>query len=51
MTLRSLALLAPALALAAVTHAQNQGGGVTAEAWITYDGGTLGTGWRFPIVP
>lgn len=23
-------------------------GGVTAEAWLTYDGSTLGTGWRFP---
>lgn len=23
-------------------------GGVTAEAWVTYDGSTLGTGWRFP---
>lgn len=25
-------------------------GGVTAEAWITYDGSTLGPGWRFPTV-
>ncbi len=23
-------------------------GGVTAEAWVTYDGSTLGSGWRFP---
>lgn len=72
MTSRSLALLAPALALAAITTAQNQGlvlqngttahvdvpfaptlvptGGLTAEAWITYDGSTLGTGWRFPTI-
>lgn len=25
-------------------------GGVTAEAWVTYDGSTLGSGWRFPTV-
>ncbi len=25
-------------------------GGVTAEAWVTYDGATLGSGWRFPTV-
>lgn len=23
-------------------------GGITAEAWVTYDGATLGSGWRFP---
>lgn len=23
-------------------------GGLTAEAWVTYDGSTLGSGWRFP---
>jgi hypothetical protein len=25
-------------------------GGVTAEAWVTYDGSTLSPGWRFPTV-
>lgn len=25
-------------------------GGVTVEAWVTYDGSTLGTGWRYPTV-
>lgn len=25
-------------------------GGITAEAWVTYDGSTLGPGWRFPTL-
>jgi hypothetical protein len=25
-------------------------GGITVEAWLTYDGSTLGSGWRFPTV-
>ncbi|MBL8725118.1 MAG: LamG domain-containing protein [Planctomycetes bacterium] len=25
-------------------------GGLTVEAWLTYDGSTLGSGWRFPTV-
>ena len=25
-------------------------GGVTVEAWVTYDGSTLGSGWRFPTL-
>lgn len=25
-------------------------GGITVEAWVTYDGSTLGSGWRFPTL-